>query len=453
MPSLDVLTYNSVPLLIGKTLYLKQRAVMDDTGVRYLYTHFQIAVRFICNIRATQPVAAPGVVPPMSVGAAWPEIRRQLMQPRKQLTMRVGTATILESPQRVIGIGFAPTDANQGPHPIDCYVEAIIGQSTIVGVFVLETWLVECKDAPPSIISHQWECSEEIDHECLSTRTISGRVVFRPELLALRLVPGRPDGLRPDDFRGRFFHVTPPGYIRQSTYVTATADGTSCTYRIVDRERPWGTRGWVRRLTQHMTQGYDWLSQVNASFFRVWTVTIHAYPRIKSHTLIGILSQVFATATTFSGDTVTDGMAAIGVLGPGDPFAGDIRTRRRPFFAISVDLDLDTDGGPIASFTVRQTMGKTPLGLVDVFFVAPPLGAETLWPENAGVVAGPVNLGAPPGPMRFTDNPKPYAHGTRGSWLISLVAQKLSGRCDIPVAPADPGSALKNPDGSSFGGP
>jgi hypothetical protein len=417
VPSLPVLTYNSIPLLMSKLLRFDATNVVDDSGCVHLYTHYDIVCRCVVHPNVTQPFPPPS--PPLMSGAALAELQNRLLQPRKLLQIRIGNDTVLEAPQLTsLGVRMA-CDAANGPMPRRAVVSQNTGDKTIEVDYHIECWVNQCRnkggalgDPPPTLLSNRWEMSEDIDKDYISTRTIRGRAIFRADFLLRR-------GVVPDDVRNYIIAPVMPGFARDHLVVAATSDGTGCVYTVVDRQRPWGlgrAHAGVRVIKGTFSKEYDWYSLVNPQLTRTWTVHAFGFPKTRSQTLVSSLEAVFATTLTASGSTVLRRMGAVGAAG----FA------RLPFNALEVHLEYASDGAPHAWCRFPQYLGKTPAGAGAVLVAA---AFSEDWPEDAGVLGGPTERTSP-SMQRDSDR--------RSSELVRVVAQALHGPCDTPPAATNP---------------
>lgn len=475
MPSLPVMRYWGIDLHLSRVLDADHRAVYDDSGINYLYTHVRLAVRCVIHWDLTKPIPLPGgeIGPPVrsrdpaagrpaethpgirpqsaGIARAFAELRRQLLVPQGPLDVFVGDEVILQAPGFYTTAGgerkrFA-IDCNAGPHPVNFKIVSVVGTKSIIADFAIECWIREdagTVPTPPTLISHRWAMAESIDEQYLSTRRISGRLVFRTDFLAHRaLTPLARADLRPDDFRylQRVLHPVPPRYRRAKVDVEQTQDGTGILYTVIDREVPWPcANGYgVRRVTGEMTQGFDHLTAFNPQVTRRWSVTAFGFPRVGSLRLIKALALIYSTSSTAARSEVYKAMTAAGGFG-GSSFT--TRPGFRPFEALDVRLAYDSDGGPTASFVWTVTAGKvfsvTPIGAgIDAFSKLVFLD-ENIWPEDAGTPSHPrVTLAhRMPRAADIGDN--------RAYTQISLVAQVLNNpiTAEQPT-PSEPGVGVR----------
>ncbi len=278
-----VLTYGAVALQVLKTHHIGSEDVYDDTGLDYLWTRYTFDVTGLVNLAATAfrandgdpvPVASPGVAPFLTIQ----NIRDTLSLPRQPLTYADETGNVMvQSPPAApvgqnafvpgggLGVNLVPgvtmdCDCDGGPRPLRP-VEVLsvhgAGHSVIVRFAVSTTvndsimWAAigglstpgAAAPKPPVVLSNRWSTSERLDEAAFSTRTYTGRAVFRADILRdLTIHP--PDGAQvrlavPDDFRSYWgnFNI-PPGFQRRQVFVEQEPDGFAVRYRVVDVQLP-----------------------------------------------------------------------------------------------------------------------------------------------------------------------------------------------------------------------
>jgi hypothetical protein len=413
MPSLNWVQYNDVWLKLSRVLSFSQRAVYEDFAKRYLFTHFRLTVRCVVHLQGTQPVGFPA---PLNAGAAFAELRRRLLVKQKPLLMLFGPDVVLESPQWLAAkAARMDRDAKNGPHPIRFDFVELIGHKFLVADFEVETWLDECEgrpgEPPPTILSHEWERSESIAENWLSTVTTTGRLVCRTDFLERR-------ALVPDDFRGRLFHPIPPRFSREHVDVRQLGDGSGVTYTTVDEEREWGidpTKR-IRRIKGRFRAGYHWPTLETPRFTRHFHLEVWGAPRTTRWWLAHALVEVYSSMLTGTGEswvtTLERGLLVSVVPG----------MIARPYRSLEIDMDFPE---PHASCSWTQTVSKDAPDL-SLFLLRGAALSGPIWPEDFGDHGG---------PAQWT-NPVPlHSARGRGSSLVRLVAQMLSDPCLVPRTP------------------
>lgn len=199
----------------------------------------------------------------LSRGAAETEalIRHRLMEPRKTLSLFVnvdeldasgnlvlpdahgrfptntallpGAAQLLWCTGYTTGDGAglevstAGKDLNNGPRPTRWAITRITPAVFRVE-FDIEVCMLECGSGVvrSAILSNRWRCSDEIDADLYTTRTIEGLAV---------LASGQAN---PHDFRTLVVPRLSGGFRRERMSFTASEDNLNLRYLIVDREVP-----------------------------------------------------------------------------------------------------------------------------------------------------------------------------------------------------------------------
>lgn len=256
-----IVNYAGVDLEIEHVTQWSDRNIYSEDNSERIMRHVVLSVQFVIHPAATTIAA----LAPRSAAEIAVELKRRLLQPRQPLVVTVGTTEVLRSPAIALKRGMPVrsvrindrttevhyTDARTGPHPISCDVTSILGTKTFVGTFTIETWLVDgdLGNRPlgtpepqywSALVSHRWEMSNEFSRDCLNTRTISGRAVFRgdflyepdPVRLGLRQIKRKPS-----DYIGYLNHPLPDNYERVAVRTNVSGDGLSLAYTIVDQER------------------------------------------------------------------------------------------------------------------------------------------------------------------------------------------------------------------------
>jgi hypothetical protein len=420
MPAPTTITYRGVELKIGRVTTFRQRAVYDDTGKNYLYTHFFIVCRCVWNPTATTSPDPANPFENALPAVAMTQLRERLLTPRGVLVLQVGDDVLLESPLVDANGARYEMDANNGPAPVSCDVISFHGVKSMVVDFTIETWVSECQSRDgggvfpaPSILAHEWEATEEIDELYMSTRTITGRVIFRTDFLAF-------SGLGPDDYRQRLFHPIPSRFRRVSQKVTQDSDGTSIRYTVVDEEEPWGIGGGtdVLKMEGDYQIGYDWVGPSNPIFMSELTLEVWGRRGATNAFLGSALLLAYTTMT----DSLGKKMNRSGVVGAGRP---DIM----PTVACSFRHSMPRR---YARLHVRRQVSGAAGGMAALNQLAAAVGLT-----NANRPKPPENFGVVGGPAITTFSKMRNADVNRSEALIALVAQAINGECGLPAAPAN----------------
>jgi hypothetical protein len=173
-------------------------------------------------------------------------IRHALMQPRKRLTFIIGTDVVVDTPVPPFTV-----DVDNGPTPISCDVVEINGLKTFLVEYVIScatnevektnTGKLTTSGIVPAVASqrspykvsplllHEYTMEHDLDQDLHCTRTITGRMVFRSDVLAK-------ERLLPDQLRYWAGHPVPLRFNRQRVKVRALPDNRTLEYTVVDRQ-------------------------------------------------------------------------------------------------------------------------------------------------------------------------------------------------------------------------
>jgi hypothetical protein len=200
-------------------------------GPQYLWTRHTIRVSGIYNPKATSyidqgngtPIAGDG----RNATTTDTAIRHALAQPRKALSISVGSQVLLASPR-----AGETTDAHNGPTP---KVHAIV-ESIGIKTFLVDWQIEVCINETPSgtipiVVSSRWTMEDHIAlPHYLTTRVIQGWATLRSDKM---LAAGRV----PDDFRSALMHPVGTNMQRESIDVAVDDEGTGIEYTLVDQEQ------------------------------------------------------------------------------------------------------------------------------------------------------------------------------------------------------------------------
>lgn len=256
--------YNGVDLEVERVVQWSDRNIYSEDGTERMFRHVAFAVQCVVNPMATtvaddDPFGG-GDNPP-SAPAIIAGLKRRLMRQRSELIVTVGGRVVLRSPARPQkadtpringsdGLFVHYCDARGGPNPLYCDVTSIHGTKTMLVTFALETWLVEqlfkmgednVNTAEQSaLVSHRWEQSTDLDEHYYTTRTTTGRAVFRADYLYdFDEQTGNlyQKTRKPSDYLATLNHPLPPNYRRERVRTSIASDGLTLTYTIVDVEQ------------------------------------------------------------------------------------------------------------------------------------------------------------------------------------------------------------------------
>lgn len=223
--------YNGIDFELARTNSWSAEAVYSDDGVDYLYTRHRIDIEAQLNPGQTayelidgEVVPAEGALPATTFTAT----RHALMQPRATLYVTdYNGQVVLEIPEP----GYA-VDAENGPKPIRCEPR-VLGASRLWAFrWVVEVCTLECSadETEYGVISCRWQDSHHINQHQLVTRMVTGKMVFRNDVLTNL-------GVGADFVRGYINITTPPGFQRTAVDVTVQSDGRALTFQIREEEK------------------------------------------------------------------------------------------------------------------------------------------------------------------------------------------------------------------------
>lgn len=435
------LTYNGIPLEIVHFVNFSEKAVYSPDGKDYLYTHFSITIRGVCNPGAN------------SDGADWlVAFRRLLLAPRKQLVVSIpagaGSTTILRSPlTRPDGVTSYVCDANNGPTPLALDVVAVIGDKTMIVEYSIETWVNECTTARP-LLSHRWHSRADLDSQFFTTRTISGEAYFRSD--AMYGAGGPP--VYADDYRGSLAgaHLVPRNFQRTDVITEVASDGLSLKYTIIDKQKKLtidqASFNRIANIEATFHQGHDrgnawravrrvwggWAAGLAGGLAAAMPGAMAAFGAMNPEMRTTLTIDVWGTPLATSKDLVfAIGFAAatcnLGspILFPGGlGFAGGIINYCFTGADVTVDLH-----HPHATGTLTFRSSAVTHQLLSVMGLGPPLITNPPNDFPGMAIARGID-----DPNAITTNP-PRDNASRGIWSAHLAAQGLQATCSAPARP------------------
>lgn len=246
--------YNGIDLEAERVVQWSDRNIYSEDNTERYLRHVAFAVQCVIHPNATfladlAQFSAAGVVA---------ELKRRLLVPRGYLRVKVGDQEVLSSPQVQRKAGTPATnypdgsrrhycDARGGPNPLYVDVTSIHGAKTMLATFAVETWLADNRvgnDLNPNeqsaLIAHRWEQRNDLDEHYYSTRTTSGRAVFRADwLYTFDETSGylRQEDLKPQDYLAYLNHPLPLNYRRDHVSTRVSSDGLTLDYTITDVEQ------------------------------------------------------------------------------------------------------------------------------------------------------------------------------------------------------------------------
>lgn len=280
------LSYNGIDLKVVRVLECSRTAEYDPTGQDYLWTRWRVAVEAVYSpqevesytgSKQNQYVTA-GSVAPIPFGGTAPAggsnqppdpiapvmgqvrsapmtdvaLRHRLMQPRGALKLDFASMfgtdpnapdfppgssgnpieVWLESPGRDVTGLPKPCDAANGPIPQECTPTILGNGRTFLVRYAIETCVSDCRPSlagNAAVLSNRWTASVSYDDAYFATRTLTGLVILRPDILHAR-------NLFPDDLRIDLLPPVPVNCKRFVDELTPLPDGISYQYVVRDVE-------------------------------------------------------------------------------------------------------------------------------------------------------------------------------------------------------------------------
>lgn len=224
--------YNGVAFDILTTNSHGMEAVYSDDGADYLYTKFHIDVTAVMNPGATTYPQGSTIPPGVSIQ----QVRQLLLAPRAFLFISDGQGNmVVRCPEQ----GF-PCDVANGPFPRRCEVTKVIGSKTWIMRWSCDFALIECPAAAngSGLISHRYTQTHTINQYHLTTRTTTGRMKFRSDVLQAAGVFAH-ELFTQQNVTGIGLPDSIPGFQRDALDVTVDSDGLGLNYRLRDVEKMW----------------------------------------------------------------------------------------------------------------------------------------------------------------------------------------------------------------------
>lgn len=232
---MSYVTYNGVALPYPLHSSFSMDTVYDDSGTDWMYTKISAMVQ--CLISADYiSVVDPNMTAGIDVIQMGRVIRAKLLQPRRKLSISIGTRNLVPQEADVTGT----VDARNGPTPRSCTITQMTDLSFLVTFHVEANYWENYPSQAAAegginrkgntVISNRWSDSQEIDAGKYSHRIREGKVVIRSD---------NAEGLTVDDIRQDFavFGLA-DGFVRKRASFRIHPDGLSMTYRLDDQE-PW----------------------------------------------------------------------------------------------------------------------------------------------------------------------------------------------------------------------
>lgn len=225
---MSILTYNTVPLSMVKTLGVEQRPTYDPSNTDVLWFTYTLRTESIFSVGTAVfggDSFVPFGLPDLEAGETSPHeimarLRHMLLQPRKPLLFQAGSGLPGEFLLDVSG----GLDANNGPKPLRCDI-AQLTETTFRVLWDVEVSLADCDNTAQRFASNRWEQTHDIDAKGFSTLTTTGELVVRSDMR-----------VNPDQLRGL---VAPPlgnDFVREASY-QLDRSGLKLQYRFRDVQK------------------------------------------------------------------------------------------------------------------------------------------------------------------------------------------------------------------------
>lgn len=242
------LTYNGVTIFNCETREFSEESILDDSGTDQIYHRYRLTVIGYVHGGLAGKSAGEiylGIFPnPANQDAAahHKDIKAALMAPRGHLIYRLGdngsnNGTILlearafsTTEQNILALDHKNRDVSNGPHPKNFNILQICGNNILKVSFTVECCLIHCGaddsslQIRPPVLNNRWSCTDSIDGNYFTTRTWRG---------LLKLATAQ---VNPHNFRGYVVPKVAPGFRRQSMDFTASPDGLTLAYTVIDQE-------------------------------------------------------------------------------------------------------------------------------------------------------------------------------------------------------------------------
>ncbi len=448
-----LVTYNGVVLQLSRTGEFAIRAVYDPSGLDLLYQEVTLSAICVWNPAATAtnkpgaPVGYAGLgVRGDVLSTTISNLKNTLMLPRRQLTLSVGGRTTFFCPLVNLVTGNPmPCDPMGGPLPQHCRVIQIIGDKSAIVEFSIR---FAVSDVTRVVTSCRWSVSATTDEAFLTTRSISGRASFRPDMLA-----GSAPTLVADQFRAALPFSVPNGFRRKRVSVVVNERGDESTFTIEDKEQTLNTGLFspVIKIDGQVTTGIDTpIKDLKGVVSLIGDLAGDLNPLRAFGDPVGALKGVGSAASKVW-SRATPSAKANGLVN----VYGKAGADRNALFGIARSVMLDRfaplviPGGfrglyPV-SFFATFPFGNEQIPMVSIraeFLCANLTTLAALF--DTTVISKLVNTRNDINsvPLMKTDPtwgnlPFPASNGMRGRWLGELLTQVLSDPTTFPAAPVD----------------
>lgn len=236
---MSIVTYHGITLPYPLHSSFEMETVYDESGTDRVYTKIACTVQCIINKAYFSQISSaidPAFGADIAQAMRW--IRYQLLQPRKDFSVKVGNEELLPSKQSKNAGANRTVDAKNGPLPQSCIINKLSDNTFLMTYSIIAHYgeaysNVEGaingtgKDGNP-IINCRWSETQEIDQEGYSRRIREGTMVLRSDNV---------EGQTIDIFRESFAVVGIPfGFVRKSSKYTVDRSGLGLSFYLEDQE-------------------------------------------------------------------------------------------------------------------------------------------------------------------------------------------------------------------------
>lgn len=254
-------SYGKMTMYDVQTVEWSEEVVYDQHNADALYTRCRATFRGLVTDRnvaggAAYPVPYIAAGDSGSLAGSLDSIRGNALVPKQQLIIGVGSNEIVNVKGDANFNGAS--DVEHGPKPIAFVIESVYGESVMRVRFTIQwAWQTQCNGEAPAVLNNRWMVDETIGPDKYMIRTIDG---------ALRLSSFVED---PQRYRELVVPRLETGFKRETLSYAVSADGLTCSYRIVDRQietsSPWPAEHMEIVHTEGTGDGVSWASNARAS--------------------------------------------------------------------------------------------------------------------------------------------------------------------------------------------
>lgn len=217
---MSFLRYGDIEFDLVRVNDFDQTAVMSEDGTEYKYTRATITADVVFTRDIDQGPAPKG----RDIAKNFRAVSNLMMVPRQRLQVglsKTGGDLILD-----VASG---ADMQAGPRCLAFKLRRIVGSRLMHCSITFECHFHACSN-PPTILSHRWACSMELDRYGYTTRTFDGTLTIAPG-------SGPIVQQNADWFREYAFRAIPVGFNYDNGNFRTSEDGLTLRYTIRDKEQ------------------------------------------------------------------------------------------------------------------------------------------------------------------------------------------------------------------------